>query len=169
MSLTGKDVAEIARLLSESQFSSLDLKLGSTKLRIRRDGGGGSRGRWVADEDESSDETQPQGEAGVEPPPSPPPSGSAEPASEAGAGPGAGEVDVPAPLLGNYYAAPRPGEDPFVEVGDRVEPDTIIAIIEVMKLMNSVRAGVSGTVTAVLPENGSAIEKGQAIIRVKVD
>tara|TARA_B100001057_G_scaffold433311_1_gene462118 strand:+ start:711 stop:1208 length:498 start_codon:yes stop_codon:yes gene_type:complete len=165
MSLTGKDVAEIARLLSESQFSSLDLKLGSTKLRIRRDGGGGSRGRWVADEDESSDETQPQGEAGVEPPPSPPPSGSAEPASEAGDG----EVDVPAPLLGNYYAAPRPGEDPFVEVGDRVEPDTIIAIIEVMKLMNSVRAGVSGTVTAVLPENGSAIEKGQAIIRVKVD
>ena len=166
MSLTGKDVAEIARLLSESQFNSLDLKLGSTKLRIRRDGGGGSRGRWVADEDESSDETpQPQGNAGVEPPPSPPPSGSAAPASEAADG----EVDVPAPLLGNYYAAPRPGEDPFVQVGDRVEPDTIIAIIEVMKLMNSVRAGVSGTVTAVLPENGSAIEKGQAIIRVKVD
>ena len=166
MSLTGKDVAEIARLLSESQFNSLDLKLGSTKLRIRRDGGGSSRGRWVADEEEAEDETpQPQGNAGVEPPPSPPPSGSAEPPSEAGAG----EVDVPAPLLGNYYAAPRPGEDPFVQVGDRVEPDTIIAIIEVMKLMNSVRAGVSGTVTAVLPENGSAIEKGQAIIRVKVD
>ncbi len=166
MSLTGKDVAEIARLLSESQFNSLDLKLGSTKLRIRRDGGGGSRGRWGADEEVTEDETpQPQGEAGVEPPPSPPPSGSAEPLSEASAG----EVDVPAPLLGNYYSAPRPGEDPFVQVGDRVEPDTIIAIIEVMKLMNSVRAGVSGTVTAVLPENGSAIEKGQAIIRVKVD
>ncbi len=162
MSLTGKDVAEIARLLGESQFSSLDLKMGDFKLRIRRDGGG-SRGRWV--EDEEAEEPQAEGAAGVEPPPSPPASGSAETPSTAGAG----EVDVPAPLLGNYYAAPRPGEDPFVQVGDRVEPDTVIAIIEVMKLMNSVRAGVSGTVTAVLPENGSAIEKGQPIIRVKVN
>jgi len=165
VSLTGKDVAEIARLLGESQFSSLDLKMGDFKLRIRRDGAGGG-GRWVADEDEPrEDQPQPEGNAGVEPPPSPPPAGSAAPASEAAPG----EVEVPAPLLGNYYAAPRPGEDPFVSVGDRVEPDTVIAIIEVMKLMNSVRAGVSGTVVAVLPENGSAIEKGQPIIRVKVD
>ena len=165
MSLTGKDVAEIARLLADSEFSSLDLKLGDTKLRIRRDGGG-SRGRWVEDEDAYEDEAPAaEGAAGVEPPPAPPPSGSAEAPNAAGAG----EGDVPAPLLGNYYAAPRPGEDPFVSVGDRVEPDTVIAIIEVMKLMNSVRAGVSGIVTAVLPENGSAIEKGQSIIRVKVD
>ncbi|MFB0610817.1 acetyl-CoA carboxylase biotin carboxyl carrier protein [Aurantiacibacter poecillastricola] len=166
MTLTGKDVAEIARLLGESQFSSLDVQMEGFRLRIRRDGGTGG-GRWVTDEveDEAGDEPEPEGEAGVEPPPSPPPSGTAQAHGE----PSEGEVDVPAPLLGNYYAAPRPGEDPFVEVGDRVEPDTVIAIIEVMKLMNSVRAGVSGTVTAVLPENGAAIEKGQAIIRVKVD
>lgn len=161
MSLSGKDVAEIARLLGESQFSSVDLKVGDFKLRIRRDGGGG--GRWVADEVEDKDQPAPQGAAGVEPPPSPQPSGSAQAASEAGAG----EVDVIAPLLGNYYAAPRPGEDPFVQVGDRVEPDTVVAIIEVMKLMNSVRAEVAGTVSAVLAENGSTIEKGQPIIRVK--
>jgi acetyl-CoA carboxylase biotin carboxyl carrier protein len=158
VSLTGKDVAEIARLLGESQFSSLDLKMGDFKLRIRRDGGGG---RWVADEDDEPEaETSPVAAA-----PAPAAAPEAAPASAAGAG----EVDVPAPLLGNYYAAPRPGEDPFVAVGDRVEPDTVIAIIEVMKLMNSVRAGVSGNVVAVLPENGSAIEKGQPIIRVKVD
>lgn len=166
MSLTGKDVVEIARLLGESHYNSLDVKIGDFKLRIRRDGGG-SGGRWVTDDERvgDSDAPEPQGNAGVEPPPSPPPSGSAQAPAEANEG----EVDVPAPLLGNYYAAPRPGEDPFVQVGDRVEPDTVIAIIEVMKLMNSVRAGVSGTVTAVLCENGSAIEKGQAIIRVKVD
>jgi acetyl-CoA carboxylase biotin carboxyl carrier protein len=164
VSLTGKDVAEIARLLGESQFNSLDLKLGDFKLRIRRDGGG-SRGRWVDDEVEETAQPEPEGSAGVEPPPSAPPSGAAQAAPAAAEG----EVDVPAPLLGNYYSAPRPGEDPFVAVGDRVEPDTVIAIIEVMKLMNSVRAGVAGTVTAVLPENGSAIEKGDAIIRVKVD
>lgn len=161
MSLTGKDVAEIARLLGESHYSSLDLKLGDFKLRIRRDGGG-SRGRWVSDEDDEPEVAAP---AAAEAAPAPAPAASAAPASA----PSAGEVEVPAPLLGNYYAAPRPGEDPFVAVGDRVEPDTVIAIIEVMKLMNSVRAGVSGTVVAVLPENGSAIEKGQPIIRVKVD
>ena len=76
---------------------------------------------------------------------------------------------MPAPLLGNYYAAPRPGEDPFVQVGDKVTEDTTIAIIEVMKLMNPIRAGVSGTVTAILAENGKAVEEGQALIRVKVD
>ncbi len=166
MSLSGKDVAEIARLLAESEFNSLDVEMGGFRLRIRRDGGGGggsAGGRWVPDEVEDDQHDEPQGAAGVEPPPAPPPSGSAQAHGSAGAD----ETDVIAPLLGNYYAAPRPGEDPFVQVGDRVEPDTIVAIIEVMKLMNSVRAGVSGTVVAVLPEDGSAVEKGQPIIRVK--
>ena len=158
MSLSGKDVTEIARLLGESQFSSLDLKLGDFRLKIRRDGGGS--GRWVADED---DNDAPVTEAAAAP--ATEPQGTAAPTLAAGAG----EVDVPAPLLGNFYAAPRPGEEPFVAVGDKVTPDTVVGIIEVMKLMNSVRAGVAGTVTAVLAENGSAIEKGDAIIRVKVD
>ena len=75
---------------------------------------------------------------------------------------------MPAPLLGNFYSAPRPGDPPFVEVGDTVNEDTTIAIIEVMKLMNPIRAGVSGKVVAILAENGSAVEEGQALIRVKV-
>ncbi|MCB2065343.1 MAG: hypothetical protein KDE15_01735 [Erythrobacter sp.] len=153
MSLTGKDVAEIARLLDQSHFASLDLQMGQFRLRIRRDGGGGGWSRGEAVEEAAS-------------PPPPPQVPAAAPAQATA---GAGEVDVPAPLLGNFYSAPRPGEDPFVALGDRVEPDTVIGIIEVMKLMNSVRAGVAGTVTALLAENGSAIEKGQAIIRVKVD
>ena len=86
---------------------------------------------------------------------------------EAGAA-NAGEVDVPAPLLGNFYSSPRPGDPPFVNVGDRVEEDTTIAIIEVMKLMTPIRAGVAGTVVALLAENGSAVEQGQPILRVKV-
>ena len=160
MSLTGKDVAEIARLLGESHYNSLDLKVGDFRLKIRRDGGGGG-GRWVSDDE---DETEITAAPGVEPAPADPPQATAT-ANVAGAG----EVDVPAPLLGNFYAAPRPGDDPFVAVGDRVEADTVIGIIEVMKLMNSVRAGVAGTVVAVIAENGNAIEKGDAIIRVKVD
>jgi acetyl-CoA carboxylase biotin carboxyl carrier protein len=76
-------------------------------------------------------------------------------------------VDVTAPLLGNFYRSPRPGDAPFVEVGDTVTEDSAIGIIEVMKLMNSVRAGVAGTVVAILAEDGKAVEAGQPLIRVK--
>lgn len=150
MSLTGKDIAEIAKLLDESRFSSLDLEMGEFRLRIRRDAGGRSP-RYADDEREDN----------APPPPSPAPKRA--PSSAVGAD----EVDVPAPLLGNFYSAPRPGDPPFVEVGDRVEEDTTIGIIEVMKLMNPIRAGVAGTVIAVLAPNGVAVEEGQPLIRVK--
>ncbi|MGV3555964.1 MAG: acetyl-CoA carboxylase biotin carboxyl carrier protein [Croceibacterium sp.] len=153
MSLTAADIAEIARLLDESKFSSLTLETGGMKLRIRRDGGG-----WNAPvEREPEPEALPPADA--EPPP---PLG-----HEAGAA-RAGEVDVPAPLLGNFYAAPRPGDPPFVEPGDRVSEDTTVGIIEVMKLMNPIRAGISGFVVAVLAADGSAVEKGQPLVRVRV-
>jgi acetyl-CoA carboxylase biotin carboxyl carrier protein len=87
--------------------------------------------------------------------------------NEAGAA-RAGEVDVPAPLLGNFYEAPRPGDPAFVKPGDAVTEETVIGIIEVMKLMNPIRAGVSGTVVAILAQSGAAVEEGEALIRVKV-
>ena len=154
MSLTAKDIAEVAKLLDESHFGTLDLTMGDFKLRIRRDGGGWSGG---------GEHSAPVAEV-----PAPAPAATPAPAAPAASGgPAAGEQDVPAPLLGNFYSAPRPGEDPYVAVGDRVSEDTTIGIIEVMKLMNPIRAGVSGTVVAVLAENGKAVEKGQPLIRVK--
>ena len=149
--LSLKDIAEITRLLDESQFGSLDLQMGEFRLRIRRGGSGG----W-APRDEPEDYS-----------PAPAPAALPSPAAPANAA-AAGEVDVPAPLLGNFYETPRPGEPAFVEVGDTVGPDTTIGIIEVMKLMNPIRAGVAGVVTAKLAVNGKAVEEGQALIRVKV-
>lgn len=156
--LNGKDIAEIAKLLDESQFSSLDLQMGEFRLRIRRDGG--DSGGW-ADDDEPRDAPTPAPRAAPQTKPAP----AVAPTST---GPASGEIDVPAPLLGNFYSAPRPGEPPFVQIGDTVGPDTTIGIIEVMKLMNPIRAGVAGTVTALLAENGKAVEEGQALLRVKV-
>jgi acetyl-CoA carboxylase biotin carboxyl carrier protein len=72
-------------------------------------------------------------------------------------------------LLGIFYRAPKPGEPPFVEVGSRVEPGTIIGIIEVMKLMNSVRAGVRGEVAAIPARNGELVEYGEALLFVRAD
>ena len=76
-------------------------------------------------------------------------------------------ADVPSPLLGVFYRAPRPGDAPFVEVGATVEEDTVIAIIEVMKLMNSVRAGVAGVVAEIPAQNGALVEYGETLIRVR--
>ena len=75
--------------------------------------------------------------------------------------------DLPAPLLGTFYRAPKPGAPPFVEVGARVEVDTIVGIIEVMKLMNTVRAGVRGTVAEVLAADGALVEFGETLLRVR--
>jgi acetyl-CoA carboxylase biotin carboxyl carrier protein len=70
-------------------------------------------------------------------------------------------------MLGTFYRAEAPGKHPFVEVGSKVEPDTIVCIIEVMKMMNSVPAGVSGTVTEVIAENAQLVEYGQPLFRVE--
>jgi biotin carboxyl carrier protein len=70
-------------------------------------------------------------------------------------------------MLGTFYRAPKPGEPPFVLEGSPVEPDTIIAIIEVMKLMNTVRAGVRGTVVEILARDGALVEYGEPLLRVR--
>lgn len=155
MILTAKDIAEISRLLDESQFSELRLEIGEFKLRVSR---GGSGLRFEPDDDEPVPSPAPKAAPSAKPAPAP--------AAPTG-GPAAGEVDVPAPLLGNFYRSPRPGDPPFVQVGDTVTEDTAIGIIEVMKLMNSVRSGVAGTVVAILAEDGKAVEEGQPLIRVK--
>jgi acetyl-CoA carboxylase biotin carboxyl carrier protein len=154
--LTLSDIAEITKLLDESQYGSLDLQMGEFKLRIRRDGVGGG---WAPREEKAS---------APAPAPTPAAAPAAAPPPAAASAAAADEVDVTAPLLGNFYEAPRPGEPDFVAVGDVVTPDTTIGIIEVMKLMNPIRAGVAGTITAKLAQNGKAVEQGQALVRVKV-
>jgi acetyl-CoA carboxylase biotin carboxyl carrier protein len=76
-------------------------------------------------------------------------------------------ITVPSPMLGTFYRAEGPGHEPFVELGSQVEPDTTICIIEVMKMMNSIPAGVRGTVVEVCAENGTLVEYGQPLYRVK--
>jgi acetyl-CoA carboxylase biotin carboxyl carrier protein len=72
-------------------------------------------------------------------------------------------------MLGTFYRAPGPGKTPFVEVGTRVEPNTIVCIIEVMKMMSSIPAGVAGTIAEVHAENAQLVEYGEALFRVEPD
>lgn len=78
-----------------------------------------------------------------------------------------GLVTIDAPMLGTFYRAEAPGAKPFVEVGSRVEPDTIVCIIEVMKMMNSVPAGVSGEIVEICSQNAELVEFGAPLFRVQ--
>ena len=71
-------------------------------------------------------------------------------------------------MLGTFYRAPKPGSAPFVEIGSVVDVDSVIAIIEVMKLMNTVRAGVRGVITEILPADEALVEFGDVLMRARV-
>jgi acetyl-CoA carboxylase biotin carboxyl carrier protein len=74
---------------------------------------------------------------------------------------------INSPMLGTFYRAESPGEPPFVDVGSTVEPDTIVCIIEVMKMMNSVPAGVAGTIVEICQDNAKLVEYGVPLFRVE--
>lgn len=76
-------------------------------------------------------------------------------------------VDVTAPMVGTFYTAPAPGEAPFVEIGNRIKAGQTVCILEAMKLMNELEAEIAGEVVEILVENGTPVEFGQVLMRVK--
>jgi acetyl-CoA carboxylase biotin carboxyl carrier protein len=80
-----------------------------------------------------------------------------------------GALTIAAPMLGTFYRAPAPGAPPFVDVGTRVEPDTVVCLIEVMKMMNPVHAGVAGTIVEVCAENAELVEYEAALFQVQLE
>lgn len=147
--LTRADIDDILKLIDASDFQELKLEMGDLKLELRKAGV----------------PRAPAPPPVPAPAPAPPPAPAAPVAAKVVASGGGSEV--PAPLLGTFWRAPRPGADPFVQVGDTVTPDTIIGIIEVMKLMNSVTAGMAGTITEILAENGAMVEHGETLLRIR--
>jgi len=145
VSLTAKDVAEIMRLLEESTFDCLSLEIDGMKLNLQR-----NSAKPASRTSQAASTPGPQRPAHKESAPREP-----------------GLREVPAPLLGIFYRAPKPGEPPFIEVGSKVAEDTVVGIIEVMKLMNSVSAGVKGVVVEILADNGAAVEYGEILLRVR--
>ena len=148
MSLTKKDIDLIQALLEDSQFDRLSVEIDGVKVDLARSGAAPKR---------------------VSPAPAPAPAIAAPPSGRARKSTEAGLVEIKSPLLGVFYRAPKPGEPAFVEVGSRVEEDTIIGIIEVMKLMNSARAGVRGKVVEILAVNGEMVEHGEVLMLVRPD
>lgn len=152
MTLTARDVAEIMRLLEQSSFDSLSLEIDGVKLNLQR--GSAAPVRQVAAPAEAPQPTQ-------EPQHAQSASRKAKPPSEPSL------AEIASPLLGIFYRAPKPGEPPFVEIGAKVNEETVIGIVEVMKLMNSVHAGVKGEVVEILAANAALVEFGEVLLRVR--
>ena len=161
MSLQHEDVREILRLLDASPFDEMHLETDGFKLTVRRSNGSDLRPLpklAAAPPAAPATQADPAPTAQAAPPPPKP-----APAAEA-----SGEyVEIPAPMLGTFYRSPKPGAAPFIEVGTKLESDTVIGIIEVMKLMTSVAAGITGEVVEICADDGQLVEYGQVLVRVK--
>ena len=193
--LTNDDVADILALLDSLPYDELDLETPRFRLTLRRTPTGWTQSTQVLSAPATA---APEGAAsGVKGPLPPSIGGNAPFTPVVGYGNGGGEADevggiaeggedrgedrggggeegaglvvVRAPLPGTFYRAPRPGAAPFVEVGSPVSADTVIGIVETMKLMNSVPAGVAGVVAEFCVANAEFAAQGAVLLRIRAD
>jgi acetyl-CoA carboxylase biotin carboxyl carrier protein len=158
MALTHEDVANILKIIDESDYDEVRLEFGDLKLHVQKHGaltdGGASLPMRI--------EARTPAAAAPAPAAPVPPAASAARAAPTAIPPGM--VAVRAPMLGTFYRASAPGESPFVEVGDKVSATDTVCLVEVMKLFNSVKAGVAGTVVSILADNATMVEFDQALV-----
>jgi len=158
MALSDEDVREILRIVDETPLRELRIETEGFSLHVRGD---------VAGEG-------PPVEKATAPAPAPKPA----PATARAPGDGAGVevvlsaaderlLTISAPMLGTFYRAEGPGKAPFVDIGSHVEPESIVGIVEVMKMMNSVAAGVAGTIVEVCAQDAGLVEYGEALFRLE--
>ena len=148
--LTPEDVAEIVAILEGSAYERLEIRTTRFTLRVARaegEGGGWTQAwEWNAS---AAEALVVEAAVRIE-------------VDE-------GLIAIRPPLPGTFYRAPQPGAPPFVEVGDRVGPETVVAIIETMKLMNPVHAGASGTIEAILVDNAAPVEADAVLMTIRPD
>jgi acetyl-CoA carboxylase biotin carboxyl carrier protein len=150
-----RKIRRLVELMNEHELLELDLQQGQTRIRIRRGGEPGTAGM-----------SRPAAAA--------PPAASAAPAPANPLPPASREappeedyiVLIKSPMVGTFYAASDPDSPPYVKVGDPVGPESVVCIVEAMKVFNQIPAEVSGTIVGVLVENGEPVEYGQPLFKV---
>lgn len=160
MELTHDDVQRILKLVDQAEhLEELDLVYGDLQLHIRRHG---APDRPVA----STAAATPAAAVPAAPPAASPAAATAVKAKPAAAPVPEGMVAIRAPMLGTFYRAPAPGERPFIEVGQQVKASDTVCLIEVMKLFNSINAGVDGTIAQIVADNAALVEYNQVLILI---
>ncbi len=157
MKLTNDDVQDILQLINVSSFNELNLQTDRFKLSLRRSGDG----EWTQSSQELSSPNQMPATAAR--------TATAAPIAAPKVASAAvdGLIDIRTPLLGTFYRSSKPGSPPFVEVGSQVEKNTVVAIVETMKLMNSVYAGVRGKIVEICLGDADFADHDAVLMRVK--
>jgi acetyl-CoA carboxylase biotin carboxyl carrier protein len=149
-----KDIKAIIDLMKKNSVTEFEMEKEGFKIRLKRGVNGGVP--VVAYEDPPAmGIMQPAAALPVPSPPVPPPA------------PPSNEVEIKSPMIGTFYRAPSPESAPYVEVGTEVSPETVVCIIEAMKVMNEIKAEARGVITQVLIENAKPVEFGQALFKVR--
>lgn len=147
--MSNEEIKQLVQLVIDSGIAEIEVQRGQDRVRIRRSPTPAAQSMRNMDV--------------FVPAPAPAPqdgSSSARPAT-------GDEITVKSPIVGTYYDAPKPGDPPFVRVGDSVEPGQVLCIIESMKLMNEIEAEVAGIVVSKLMENARPVEYGEALFLVR--
>jgi acetyl-CoA carboxylase biotin carboxyl carrier protein len=150
-----KDIKKIVELMDEYGLTAFTLEQDETKLELKKGG----------DIDVSAVQQLLASVPAPAPAPAAPSPALAVPAEE-GSLP-AGVEEIASPMVGTYYSAPSPDADSFVKAGDRIDAETTVCIVEAMKVMNEIKAEISGEVVEILVENGTAVQYGEPLLRVK--
>lgn len=145
---------ELITLMEKHGLSEVDLRKGDQRWKLRRG---------------PAEIMQMVSPAAFAPPPPMPYPGlpSGAPPAPTQAEHSAGET-IKSPTVGTFYESPSPGDPPFVTVGARVTPDSVVCIIEAMKVFNQITADVNATITEILVKNGDAVEFGQPLFRIRL-
>ena len=153
MAMDLRKIKSLVELMNENALAEVDLEEEGMKVRLKKFGAGAPAPLPVV-------ESVPAGPA-VSAPASPvAPAAALSPEAK-------GQV-ISSPMVGTFYLAPAPGAKPFVEPGARVGKDTVVCIIEAMKVMNEIKAECEGIIDEVLVQNGQAVEFGQTLFRLRV-
>lgn len=155
MELTHEDVQRIVKIIDEAEhLEELELVYGDLRLHVRRQGSGG-RPIQLSPPQALTDSARP-----AAPPPAAKGRTASRPVPE-------GMVAIKAPMLGTFYRSSAPGEPPFAEIGQQVKADDTVCLIEVMKLFNSIQAGVAGRIAEIRADNASLVEYGETLIVIE--
>ena len=151
-----RKVKKLIELLEESQIDELEIREGEESVRISRYSNNAPAVNYVA---------QSAPVAATAPAPAPVAEATAAPAAAPAAEAPAGH-QVCSPMVGTFYTAPSPGSPEFVEVGQQVKEGDVLCIVEAMKMMNQIKADKSGTIKAILVENGQPVEYDQPLFTI---
>jgi len=157
-----KEIKQLLRLMDERGLTEFTLERDNEKLVLRREGHGPTVVQSSAPVG-TLISPPPQVVPAAAAPAAPPPTPAAAPAEEE-----AGLETISSPMVGTFYAAPNPDSAPYVQVGASVGPDTVVCIIEAMKIMNEIKAEMNGTIAQICLKNGQTVEFGQALFKVRV-